>query len=138
MATPDQGTHPRFQFCQRHRLDQVIVGPQVKHANPLLKRLARRKDQYRHQLPARPQAPQDIGAIETRQPEIEDGKIVDFVFKPGIGRSAIAGNINQVAGLTQSPRQSIGQQGIIFDKQYPHNSQSLVRVAPYDTTPRFR
>ena len=30
------------------------------------------------------------------------------------------------------------QQGIIFDKQYPHNSQSLVRVAPYDTTPRFR
>jgi hypothetical protein len=40
--------------------------------------------------------------------------------------------------LTQSPCQAIGKQSIVFDKQYPHNSQSSVRVAPYDTTPRFR
>ena len=55
--------------------------------------------------------------------------------RQGIGRPAIACDIDQIAGLAQCPRHTVGQQGIIFDKQYPHHSQSLVRVAPYDTTP---
>ena len=72
---------------------------EVEQADALLECLARRKDQHRHQLLARSQAPQHFTAVKSRKAEVEDGQIKSFAFEPAQPGQSIAGDLNLIAGL---------------------------------------
>ena len=91
----DQRAQARFQFLDRERLGQVVVGAGAQAGEFLVERVARGQHQHRRRL-ARflAQAPADLDAVQARQHQVEHDDVVGVLRREAIAVEAVGGVIH--------------------------------------------
>src|SRR6266850_1409879 len=72
---PKQGTNSSQQFCERERLDQVIVSARIQTGNAILQCIARGQQQNRRLDASLPNARQNLKSIAAGKHEIQKNQI---------------------------------------------------------------
>jgi hypothetical protein len=108
----------RVQLVQRERLDQVVVGPGVEAADPLVHGVARADDHDgRVRCPTQPRA--DLEAVDARQPEVEQHELRIPRALGAQRPRPVALHAHVVARVRQLESDRGGQVRVVLDDQDP-------------------
>ena len=115
-----QGAHARLELAQRERLDQVIVGAQVEHADAFGQAVARGHHQHRQALAAAAQALQHLAAIQPRQAQVQHQQVVAVIAQRGVSLAAVRDVVHGMPAPAQRGADALGDGGIVFHQQDAH------------------
>ncbi|KAG1253860.1 hypothetical protein G6F65_017281 [Rhizopus arrhizus] len=101
-------THARFEFVQRERLDQIVIGTEVEHAHAFGQAIARGHHQYRQAITALAQALQHIAAVQLRQAQVQHQQRVLGGAQRSIGVRAIVDVVDHMPLPAQRGAQAGG------------------------------
>ena len=118
-GVPDQGAQPGQQLHQLERLDEVVIGAGVERAHPVADGVARREDQDGRLAPAA-QPGEDLPAVQPRQHQVEDDRVVVPARRLKQPVFAVGGLVDSVTVFPQRPRKHGEQFRLVFDQQDPH------------------
>jgi hypothetical protein len=90
---------------------------------------ARRQHEHRHRQPGVAPAPQDRQAVDFRQAQVEDDRVVALRLREEIPARAVAGAVHGIAGLAQRRRQLLRNPRFVFDDQDPHRTSVITHTA---------
>jgi len=77
-----------------------------------------------------PQAFQDVEAVEPRQAEVEEGKVVQAVRERELGFEAVAHPVHRVAAILQPRHDRAADHRVVLDHQHAHACSNLLARNP--------
>src|SRR5262249_12037667 len=119
-AAPKQRTNACKQLRQGKRLDQVIIGPEVKAHNPIVNAVTRRQDKDRSLDAPLPESLQDLQAAATRQHDVQDDEIEDLRIRTKEAVLAGRGHHDLVVVRLQGRFNDLREFALVFDDQDTH------------------
>ena len=119
-AASREGAHARFQFLERERLGEVIVGAEVEAAHAGFDAVLRGEDQHGQLAAAPAQALQHLEAVHPGKADVEDQQVEFEARDRAIGLGAGRDAVDRVPALAQARRETIGQNRVVFGDQNPH------------------
>ena len=131
---PEQRPHARGELTELERLHEVVVGPVVEPADPVVEARARRQHQDARlraavALPAGPQAPADLPPVEPRQVEIEADHVVGV--RARLHERVVAGvrDVDRVALVPQAASDRRREILLVLDHQHTHRPNHCNAIA---------
>lgn len=115
----DQGTQARFQFLDRERLGQVIVGAKAQAGELVVQRVAGRQHQHRGGLACVvAQAATHFDAVQAWQHEIQHDHVVAVLRGKTIAVQAVLRVVDLEATAFQVLADHFGDIAVVFDDQH--------------------
>ena len=129
-AATDQGPSAGEQLIEGERLAQVVVGPAVEAAYPVADRVARREEEHGRGPALAAMALQDLQAVRTGQPPVEDDEVPVADAQRLPGRVAVGGMRDGEALVRQSVDDRSGEARVVLDEQDPLSHDNPARFQP--------
>ena len=114
------GAQARIQLADVERLGQVVVGAAVEPLDPGFDAVPGGQHQHRHLGAARPEALADLQAVDERQHDVEDHRVVVGDGDELDDVPAIACDVHGVGLLAQALRQHLCRVRFVFDQKDAH------------------
>ena len=118
--SPNQRAQPREHFFDLKRLGDVVVRAAVDALDLLVPAAARRQHQHRHREAGVAPLPQHREAVDLRQAEVEDHRVVALGSSQELAALAVGGVIHGIARLAQRAAKLLSQLEFVFDDQDAH------------------
>jgi hypothetical protein len=136
--TTQQRPHPRHQFREGERLDEVVIGAVVEARDAVVERVPSGEHQHsRLRIGVGPHTTTHLATVDTRHRDVEAQQVVgvDRGLVEGVG--SIVRDIHGVALASQTARHRVGQFDLVVDHQDSHpptvpssSSRRRARVGP--------
>ena len=104
----------------RRGLDQIVVGAAVQPLHAVLDRIPGREHEYWRLQPARPKRPADLEAVASREHDVEDYQVEVRDVGPMERLIPVAGHVDGVALLGETPSDELGYSCLVFNQQHLH------------------
>jgi len=117
-----QGADAGEDFLEMEGLGDIIVGAGVEPLDLVAPAIARRQDQDGHGAAGAPPRLQHGDAVQFRQADVEDDRVVGLVLAEIMAFLAVKGAVDDVAGIGESRRQLTIKIRIVLDNEQPHPS----------------
>jgi hypothetical protein len=108
---------------ERKGFRQVVVTARLQSANAIIDRAFRAQEKNRGRAPRGAQSFHETDAVELRQHDVDDGRVVIGRFDQRQTRLAIRRVVNRVTGLLETTGDERGDFGIIFDDEDAHDNE---------------
>ena len=131
-AAAQKGTHAGQHFFHLERFDHIIIGTGVKARHLVAPAVTRRENQHRHLLAGAAPFFQDADAVQNRQAEVQDHRIIGFGFAEEVPLLAIHGLVDHIACIAEGGHNLPVQVGIVFNDKYAHSFPSQCGRQPGD------
>ena len=128
-TSPDQCSQPSNEFCERERLDEVVVATGCKSGQPVRKSVARGEEDHRCPDALCSKCLDDIAPIGVWEPDVDHQRLVSDRSPQELVRGRCCGHPKSL--LTQCAREKGPQLGIIFEEDdvwVYHRSDSIALV----------
>src|SRR2546427_1190078 len=135
LAAAHERPHPRFQFRERERLGDVVVGPEIEAPHAVRLGVVGGEKQDASLVASAAQLTQHVESVDARKAEVEHDQVVVFLGASPQGKLPRSCMVHGVARLTERSYQPIGQRLVVLDDQNSHDKLSN-RVELQDSTRR--
>ncbi len=136
-AAPQQRADAQHQLDERERLDQVIVGTELKPVDAVVDVIARGQEDHRQVAP-RAQRAHDFPAVDAGQHHIEHDEVVGMLQRHVQAVRAGTREIHGVAAFAQPLLEVIAGLGVVFDDEDAHDAQCHSTVCCHSSGARSR
>ena len=120
VAASGERPQPGEQLCVGEGLHQVVVGPGVEARDAVRDAVARGQHQDRRPDAVVAQAPADLEAVDARQHQVEDDRVVLGRARHPEGVLALGGDVRGHPLLPQALADQAGHLGLVLDDQHAH------------------
>nr|WP_305849787.1 hypothetical protein [Phycicoccus sp. HDW14] len=124
-AATQHGTHPGQQLGGLEGLDDVVVGSAVQARDPGGGFVAGGDDDDRYSVAGPAQAPEELGAVEVGEPEVQQDDVVVVGLRADQAARGVADPVGGVRLVLQPAHEGGADHRVVLDEQDPHGRRSL-------------
>ncbi len=119
-GTTHQGPKPCDQLCDRERLRQVVVGPEIQRPDPIIDGIERSEDQHGRARAGLAKILEQRPPALLRHHQVEDDRVIAHLFEHELRLLAVGDDIHSEVGFVQGPAQRAAKIGLVLDNEHPH------------------
>src|SRR5882672_83796 len=125
--TAQQRTHARFEFGDRERLGQIVVGAEIETVHAIIDRVASGQHEDIGARPPQTKPAQHFESVDVGQADVEDDEFVRWRAQQVVGLNSRCRAVDRMSAAIQDARKPGREQRIVFNDENAHEPSRAAR-----------